>query len=501
MVSTRTRSAAAEARKKPALHDITNDGKGGAKRKSAGGQIADAGPQTAAKEEVPVAARTRSTRKKESAVAGRADIIAKFAAGQKGDVPAEALEAKFERAADGDATGKKRKPLEPIQHEAPKLKEKRLTRAASRKDADGVEAIVDPDVIDLTCDERLISERGLILATGGDVGAAEDVYPFSVDGGRRLNEKRIELQPYVTNGQLFSIKMRQDLVDWMSQQHSTLELVDETLHLAIRYLDTFLNRRGTESFLARNGAGSEPVPAIPLQPLQANHVLYLNNEELYQPLCNKLKRLGITCIFVAAKVTEVSSPSAHEFADAAEVVTFTRSQLLLAEKALLRELGYFLYHPTPSSFAGAYLARLMPGLRKEGLMEPRAREHRFLADGWNTNPCEDVSEIVDYLLEASTMAHGSLQFSPSAVAAAAVSYTLEKIWGVRWDSMRELHKMSGYTKHDLAKVYAFFDRLISDAYDSEELGRGLHINDKHQNATSILWRKAFFTIGSLDEGS
>ena len=135
----------------------------------------------------------------------------------------------------------------------------------------------------------------------------------------------------------------------MSQQHSTLELVDETLHLAIRYLDTFLNRRGahpprppranppnpefkistqtrkprlekrarllknieltiqtcagTESFLARNGAGSEPVPAIPLQPLQANHVLYLNNEELYQPLCNKLKRLGITCIFVAAKVS------------------------------------------------------------------------------------------------------------------------------------------------------------------------------------------------------
>ena len=115
---------------------------------------------------------------------------------------------------------------------------------------DGDEAIVDPEVIDLTCDERLISERGeytprqplhrssfkkpprklsspvfdflsaspsfadpaplslssvpgLLLATGGDVGAAEDVYPFSVDGGRRLNEKRIELQPYVTNGQLF----------------------------------------------------------------------------------------------------------------------------------------------------------------------------------------------------------------------------------------------------------------------------------------------------------
>ena len=40
--------------------------------------------------------------------------------------------------------------------------------------------------------------------------------------------------------------MRQDLVDWMSQQHGTLDLVDETLHLALRYLDTFLVRRGKQ---------------------------------------------------------------------------------------------------------------------------------------------------------------------------------------------------------------------------------------------------------------
>ena len=43
--------------------------------------------------------------------------------------------------------------------------------------------------------------------------------------------------------------------------------------------------------------------AIPLQPLQANHVLYLNDDARHQPLCNKLKRLGITCVFVAAKVS------------------------------------------------------------------------------------------------------------------------------------------------------------------------------------------------------
>ena len=60
--------------------------------------------------------------------------------------------------------------------------------------------------------------------------------------------------------------MRQDLVDWMSQQHSTLELVDETLHLAIRYLDTFLNRRGAHR--PRPPRANRPTPSskYPLKP-------------------------------------------------------------------------------------------------------------------------------------------------------------------------------------------------------------------------------------------
>jgi hypothetical protein len=46
-------------------------------------------------------------------------------------------------------------------------------------------------------------------------------------------------------------------VDWMSQQHGTLDLVDETLHLALRYLDTFLVRRGTRRT-------PPPPPPLPL---------------------------------------------------------------------------------------------------------------------------------------------------------------------------------------------------------------------------------------------
>ena len=136
--------------------------------------------------------------------------------------------------------------------------------------------------------------------------------------------------------------------------------------------------------------------------------MYLNDGE-HQPLCNKLKRLGITCIFVAAKVTEVSAPSALEFAGAAEVSTFTRSQLLLAERALLRELEYNLYLPTASSFSSAYLSVTLPHLKKNGVVS------NYEGD-WDEDPCEEITEIVDYLLEASAVSHKSLDFAPSVAA-------------------------------------------------------------------------------------
>ena len=45
---------------------------------------------------------------------------------------------------------------------------------------------------------------GLVLASGcPGISAREEVYPFSVDGGRRINERKNALQPYALNGQLF----------------------------------------------------------------------------------------------------------------------------------------------------------------------------------------------------------------------------------------------------------------------------------------------------------
>ena len=134
-------------------------------------------------------------------------------------------------------------------------------------------------------------------------------------------------------------------------------------------------------------------------------------------------------MFVAAKLTEVSAPSAHEFAEAAEVSTFTRSQLLLAERALLRELEYYLYHPTPSSFASAF-CRDAPRAPSGGGAEALDPKWGPAGTRWDTGLANEITEMVDYLLETAAVSHLSLDFPPSLLAAASVAWVLTRFYRV-----------------------------------------------------------------------
>jgi len=283
--------------------------------------------------------------------------------------------------------------------------------------------------------------------------------------------------------------MRQDLVDWMSCQHGMLELADETFHLALRYLDTFLLRRGPENFLARNGAGSEPVPALPLGALPCDRALYLDGS--HQPLCNKLKRLGITCVFVAAKVVEVCAPPAGEFAHAAEVSTFSRAQLLLAERALLRELEYDLYHPTCSSFAAAYVSAAAATVAKDARVFNK--KHKMYET--ETDPVRQTAEVVEYVLEASAVARDGVAFAPSRLAAAAVGWTLARFFALTWADVPELRKVSGYAETDLAPVLSFLDKVVADfrAAGARRTRGGFFADEKHARAARAVWQSPLKT--------
>ena len=282
---------------------------------------------------------------------------------------------------------------------------------------------------------------------------------------------------------------------------------------------------GPENFLARNGAGSEPVPALPLGALPCDRALYLDGQ--HQPLCNKLKRLGITCVFVAAKVVEVCAPPAGEFAHAAEVSTFSRSQLLLAERALLRELEYDLYHPTCSSFATAYVAASADDIasnarapratrawieeRESGESgsgprlgsEPVVTSNSASSKGTLQEESSSAEEqkafvsttaaVVEYVLEAAAVARDGVAFAPSKLAAAAVSWTLSRCFSVRdgVDALPSLRKVSGYTEADLSTAYAFFDKVVVDFRDARERKArgGFFADEKHAKAVRAVWRE------------
>ena len=196
--STRRRSSAsnnaAPGDKKKVLKDVTNGGRGALPRK-----IPDAGPPTAPVADHGVGARAR--RKKPPANVGRTG--AGLVAGEPAEEKAEPvkLEAKFEQAADSKRGKNKRKALEVIDNEAEPREEtrrtRRVTRAGARRstgasnpplffhprderttaprrasllrkltpppvsDRPGREVDAEKKaVIDLTCDERLVAERG-----------------------------------------------------------------------------------------------------------------------------------------------------------------------------------------------------------------------------------------------------------------------------------------------------------------------------------------------------
>ena len=78
---------------------------------------------------------------------------------------------------------------------------------------------------------------------------------------------------------------------------------------------------------------------------------------------------------------------------------------------------------------GSCVSVTLPHLKSEGFVSSTTAND---AHSWEDDPCEEITEIVDYLLEASVVSHASLEFAPSAAAAAAIGYTLSRVYDVSW---------------------------------------------------------------------
>jgi len=105
--------------------------------------------------------------------------------------------------------------------------------------------------------------------------------------------------------------MRGILTDWLVQVHVRFRLLPETLFLCVNIIDRFLSAR----------------------------VVSLA----------KLQLVGITCLFIAAKTEEIVAPGVSHFLSVADS-SYTESEILQAERYVLKTLDWNLSYPNPVHF-------------------------------------------------------------------------------------------------------------------------------------------------------
>ncbi|KAK7046682.1 cyclin N-terminal domain-containing protein [Favolaschia claudopus] len=145
------------------------------------------------------------------------------------------------------------------------------------------------------------------------------------------------------------------LNDWLIQLHVRFRLLPETLFLCVNIIDRFLSAR----------------------------VVSLA----------KLQLVGVTCMFIAAKFEEIVAPSVIQFQEIAEG-TYTESEILQAERYVLKTLDWNLSFPSPVH----YLRRISK------------------ADDYNLQ----ARTVGKYLIEIACLEWRLIAAPPSLLAAAAI---------------------------------------------------------------------------------
>ncbi|KAH9853659.1 cyclin-like protein [Lenzites betulinus] len=189
---------------------------------------------------------------------------------------------------------------------------------------------------------------------------------------------------YMTNQKDLAWKMCGILTDWLIQVHSRFRLLPETLFLCVHIIDRFLSAR----------------------------VVSLA----------KLQLVGITCMFIAAKVEEIVAPSASNFLLCADS-SYTEAEILQAERYVLKTIEWNLSYPNPIHF----LRRISK------------------ADDYNVQ----VRTVGKYLLEIQCLEWRLIAALPSLLAAAAVWLARLILGYTNWVSLA-IYIWEGFHAHDVA---------------------------------------------------
>lgn len=212
----------------------------------------------------------------------------------------------------------------------------------------------------------------------------------------RMMCKRDELDSHLRSSSMLDQhpglqpRMRAILLDWLNEVCEVYKLHRDTFYLAVDYLDRYLH-------------GEREV------------------------LKTHLQLIGITCLFVAAKVEEIYPPKIGEFAYVTDGAC-TEHEILQHEKILLQALGWDICPITVTGWLGVYMQLNVNNRTPASLANIGKQAGAGQADDAFIYPQFSGFEFVQtsQLLDLCTLDVGMANYPYSVLAAAAISHTFNR---------------------------------------------------------------------------
>ncbi|KAJ0775586.1 putative cyclin domain-containing protein [Helianthus annuus] len=149
-----------------------------------------------------------------------------------------------------------------------------------------------------------------------EVEYVEDIYKFY-----KLSETEGGLQDYMNSQPELNAKMRGILIDWLIEVHRKFNMMAESLYLTINIVDRYLSVRK----VARR----------------------------------EFQLVGMSAMLIACKYEEIWPPEVNDLIAISDNA-YSGEQILVMEKAILGQLGWYLTVPTPYVFLVRYTKASMP---------------------------------------------------------------------------------------------------------------------------------------------
>jgi cyclin E len=143
---------------------------------------------------------------------------------------------------------------------------------------------------------------------------------------------------------------------------------------------------------------------------------------------NRLQLIGVTCLFIGAKLEEIYPPKLQEFAYVTDGAC-TEEEILVMELEILKKLNWSLSPMTPNAWMRTYM-QILHGPRKTDCIS-------FSIPAYNGLPFSRVMQLLDLCM----LDFGSLDFAYSVLATSAL-YHME--------GERVALHASGYTWNEIA---------------------------------------------------